>query len=119
MNEFECRKCGQCCKVFKLDVNNKEELQQKFRDHFGFALKSSKIEAVFYGECEFLKDNQCTNYENRSDICKNYICKKFVKDKVPDGALYEKRCLVCQNIRQFQAGTERDRQSICGNCWVW
>ena len=35
------------------------------------------------------------------------------------GDIYEKECRVCKKQRKFYAGTERDRQSVCGNCWVW
>lgn len=37
----------------------------------------------------------------------------------PSGTIYKKQCRVCHLSRKFYAGTERDRQSVCGNCWVW
>ncbi len=43
----------------------------------------------------------------------------FENKEHPNAHLYEKECLVCHNKRKFIAGTERDRQSVCGNCWVW
>ena len=38
---------------------------------------------------------------------------------IPAGKLYKKKCRVCENVKTFKAGTERDKQSICGNCWDW
>jgi len=43
----------------------------------------------------------------------------FVNEDHPEGEIYEKICRVCKSKRKFYAGTERDRQSVCGNCWVW
>jgi len=31
----------------------------------------------------------------------------------------KKRCLACGRIRKFVAGSERDKRSVCGECWDW
>ena len=117
--DWLCKKCGTCCRILKLPAKNKQELIKLFKTYFGFSLKSYDIEVLFRGECEHLKNNQCKIYKERPELCKNYICKRFTKTKYPNGTQYQKRCRVCQNLRIFQAGTERDKQSVCGNCWVW
>jgi Fe-S-cluster containining protein len=117
--EYKCNQCGKCCRQFNLPVKNQEELIKKFNEHFGFKLKSYEIKVLFSGECEFLENNKCTNYENRPKLCKEFICKRYINADVPDGQLYKKRCRVCLNLRSFQKGTDRDLQSVCGNCWVW
>ena len=33
--------------------------------------------------------------------------------------LVRKQCLKCREIKQFLIGTEREEQSICGDCWNW
>lgn len=120
MSEFACKRCTACCRLFRLPVKNRECLIKKFEEHFGFKLKSYDIEVIFKGDCEHLKANhQCAIYDKRPELCKNYFCKKYPTANVPKGQVYQKRCLVCGNIRKFQAGTERDKQSVCGNCWVW
>lgn len=43
----------------------------------------------------------------------------FKNPEHPTAQIYKKECRVCKNIRSFYAGSERDRQSVCGNCWVW
>jgi len=118
-NRWICRKCGNCCRQFRLPVKNKEELIRTFEQTFGFKLKSYEIEAVFHGECEHLKGNKCTIHDKKPKLCSEYICKKYNDLDVPEGQIYQKRCKVCQNLRKFQKGTERDKQSICGNCWEW
>lgn len=116
---WDCKKCGRCCKIFRLPVNNKDNLVKKFEDHFEFKLESYEVEVIFKGNCEHYKNGLCSIYEKRPEMCKNFFCKKHVKDSVPRGQIYEKRCQMCLNIRKFQAGTPRDRESICGNCWDW
>jgi len=34
-------------------------------------------------------------------------------------ALVVKECVKCNQKRKFALGTERDKQSICGECWDW
>jgi len=31
----------------------------------------------------------------------------------------KKNCKVCHNERKFLVDSQRDKQSICGNCWNW
>lgn len=57
---FECNKCGACCKILPKFV------APELVGENGF--------------CKHLKDNKCTIYENRPDICKHGNS----KDKYPD-----------------------------------
>jgi Fe-S-cluster containining protein len=119
MSSFLCKKCGSCCKIFTFPVQDVEGVKKFFREHFGFSLKTWAMKVVVQGECEHLKNNRCEIYESRPDKCKDYLCKRHTALEIPDGQLYEKRCRVCDAMRTFQKGTERDKQSVCGNCWVW
>lgn len=116
---WDCKQCGACCKFFRLPVRNEKELVKQFINHFGFELETYDIEVSFKGKCKNLINNKCSIYENRPELCKEFYCKRHCKEKCPDGLIYEKRCRVCQNVRKFQAGTDRDFQSVCGNCWNW
>lgn len=31
----------------------------------------------------------------------------------------KKECKKCKQIKKFLQGTERDKLSICGDCWDW
>lgn len=42
----------------------------------------------------------------------------MANNDVADGVIYQKTCKKCKNLRKFMKGTERDKQDICGNCWV-
>ena len=118
-NNFICKRCGDCCKVFKLPVKNKKELIKNFEKHFGFKLLSYDIEILFYGDCEYLQNNRCTIYDKKPTQCEKYYCQRFVLNEYAPGQFYKKRCRVCHHMRTFMSGTERDVQSICGNCWNW
>ncbi|MAG40262.1 hypothetical protein CMI41_04825 [Candidatus Pacearchaeota archaeon] len=117
--EFICKQCGACCRYFKKPVKNKEELIKLFENHFRFKLKSYDIEVLFKGECEHLEGNKCLIYKKRPKLCEDFFCERHVSKVVPEGQIYEKRCRVCQKIRKFQAGKERDKQYVCGDCWIW
>lgn len=118
-NVYQCKKCTVCCKNFNIEPKNKDDLIKQFEVAFGFKLKSYDIKVMFGGECEHLKNNRCDIYKERPQRCKDFICKRYHKNNISDGQLYKKRCRVCQKIRSFQKGKERDVQSVCGNCWVW
>lgn len=116
-SEWKCIKCGRCCKVFTKKVKNKEEIDEQ--GIWGFKVKDSSMKVVITGRCEHLKNNRCMIYDKRPQRCKDYFCRRYVNAIWAKGQMYQKRCLVCNKIRTFQAGTARDKQSICGNCWVW
>lgn len=121
MVDWICKKCGNCCKNFTKPVKNPKEVLKAHKEETGFNLIEPEIKITLKGTCEFFnpKTHECKIYKDRPDLCKNYFCKKHTGVKVLDGQIYAKLCLVCKNIRRFQKGTERDRQSVCGNCWVW
>ena len=113
--------CGDCCKTFTAPVEDRERLIKFFEKNFGFKLKSYDIQILFKGECEHLENNKCKVYGEKRPCQKkhgDYFCKRHPK-QVLIGQLHRKICIKCNKIRTFQGGTERDRQGICGNCWVW
>jgi len=119
MTEWQCRNCTKCCRQFTLPAKNTAELRRMFREEYGFCLIDPEMTVLFKGTCEHLKDQKCSIYDKRPEKCRDYFCKRYPKEEIPFGQIYKKRCRSCQNIRSFQEGTNRDKQSICGNCWVW
>lgn len=119
--EWACEGCGDCCHIFRFPAKNKEELKRNFESIFGFRLKSYDFELVVQGECEHFnpETRKCMVYKDKPKRCTDYFCKRYCTVEKPNGELFKKRCRVCHNIRTFQAGSERDKQSVCGNCWVW
>jgi Fe-S-cluster containining protein len=50
--KIDCQQCGVCCTVFDIAALKKKELTP----------------------CKYLdENNRCTIYENRPDVCKNYM----------------------------------------------
>lgn len=33
--------------------------------------------------------------------------------------IIEKECIICKKKRRFLVGSEREQESICGECWDW
>ena len=121
MSDWKCIRCGKCCKTFTKPVKNKEEILAAHEKETGFKILDAEVKIIISGVCENFdeKTHSCKIYESRPELCRNYFCKRHSNLDVLDGQMYQKRCLVCNKIRTFQKGTERDRQSVCGNCWVW
>lgn len=90
-----CKRCGICCKetffVLK-DVPLDNDTREIGRWAFYHGVKTSKynIDGTNYlavglpGECKYLKQKdglyECSIYENRPRICKDYICEKSKED---------------------------------------
>lgn len=81
-SQIDCTKCANCCKVFDptLDEDDVVKFSSSLNmniDEFKTAyLIESKEEMDCYNfntvPCPFLKDNKCTNYENRPKVCVSY-----------------------------------------------
>lgn len=79
--KIKCKKCGRCCKVMYLWLGGKPEA-----DYRRWINLHEKIKVVKRGrdygvrielKCTKLKNNSCTIYKNRPDICKEYSCKEM------------------------------------------
>ena len=97
-SEYECSRCGNCCRL-ATSVYSYEQLKQramrgdKFSKDFVsvfvpyksvddakkanpeyFELLNELVEdqRIYYYYCPKMKDNLCTDYENRPDICKDF-----------------------------------------------
>jgi Fe-S-cluster containining protein len=76
----ECKKCGLCCLFVEVNMkhNSFDKEWMDFitttrPDNFIFANNNKTLKIV--QRCKYLKDNQCSIYENRPEKCKNYFCK--------------------------------------------
>ena len=63
--EFKCDKCGNCCSVIGKAIENKELLSEEFKK----LLNDFPYKTDSNGRCEKLKDNICTVYDIRPDVC--------------------------------------------------
>lgn len=81
----KCDQCGECCKLFFINLNEEEYKSGKFKTVFGdrLTLKFSEIRncgANFLakredGSCIYLKDNNCSIHKNRPQVCRKFFCK--------------------------------------------
>jgi Fe-S-cluster containining protein len=81
-SKIDCRKCANCCKqiqpVFDEDdisgfVRGLNVSISDFREQYLYADEDSTSKFRFREfPCPFLKNDQCTNYENRPTDCRSY-----------------------------------------------
>lgn len=94
---YECNKCGTCCKLAVSEYSYNQLKQKAFRgdpfskDFVSVFVPYESDEAaraaypeyfenlgnitdskIYFYYCPKLKDNMCSDYENRPDMCKNY-----------------------------------------------
>lgn len=83
---FKCTKCGECCKpitkVSEEDIKRIEQLGHRREDFLDIDpfRRESEVKDVLKrknGYCTFLRDNKdktfdCTIYENRPQVCRDY-----------------------------------------------
>jgi len=90
----ECSKCGICCKLFLINLNEVEYKSGKYKTMFEkFGIIENFSEAKKYGinilsqnkdgSCVYLKNNSCKIYKDRPRLCRIFFCtsksKKFEK----------------------------------------
>lgn len=80
MNNFQCKQCGNCCKLMYLPLYS--------RDHMKWALNhnlrcfhiegTDEFRVLIEKQCNFLlTDNKCLKYKDRPKMCKDYQCNKL------------------------------------------
>lgn len=97
-SDYDCVKCGNCCRLatsefsyeqlkqralkgdkFSKDFvsvfvpyKTEEEAKQANPEYFKLLGELVEDQRVYYYHCPKIKDNLCSDYENRPDICKNF-----------------------------------------------
>jgi len=90
----KCRKCGRCCKLFLINLNEVEYKSITYKTMFEkFGIIKNFSEAKKYGmnilsqnkdnSCVYLKNNSCSIHQDRPRLCREFFCtsksKKFEK----------------------------------------
>jgi Fe-S-cluster containining protein len=111
MKDYECQKCGNCCKSFTilLDLNQPSDLKSFVLKHIkkllGINLKNQlgPTEVIQHGICEYLdeKTNLCTIHAKREGVCKAIKFNCF-RDGIPFNFI--------KMIRRINAMTNNDPQ---------
>lgn len=80
-----CNQCGTCCKIFYINLSQREYESKKYQTVFGgfdnFLEYSDAVEcgANFLnkdadGSCIYLKDNSCSIHVERPQVCRAFFC---------------------------------------------
>ncbi len=75
---IDCGKCGLCCKLPSIGVNEADCARLARRLEISRATFARKYVSVYEGEegitgpCPFLKELRCTVYEDRPDACRGF-----------------------------------------------
>ena len=90
----KCCQCGLCCRLFLINLNEKEYYSGKYKTELeSFGKVDNFPKATSYGtnilkqkkdgSCVYLKENKCSIHKNRPQVCKEFFCnsnsKKFKK----------------------------------------
>jgi len=94
-----CGKCGKCCKISS-PIHIADEEIAFYNQFFGMSFpkhiihKDGKWYLKNTKPCEFLKDNKCSIYKQRPEICRSYP----FNAKVSKGFQVDKECKIPENI---------------------
>lgn len=84
--KISCSRCGLCCKLFLINLTQKEWESGYFKTYFqGLSAKDSFKKARSYGghlllqkedgSCIYLQNNLCSIHQNRPQACRNFFCR--------------------------------------------
>jgi len=89
-----CNQCGDCCKLFLINLNEEEYNSKKFETILPFSDELEKFAEIKKyglnlvaqqadGSCFYLKNNQCSIHATRPKVCRGFFCnsknKKFAR----------------------------------------
>lgn len=75
-----CAACARCCREFTFEVSGDAEWIARFTEFVELTRPG-----VFHGvpgglkitiPCDYLKDGRCEVYEERPEICREFMCRK-------------------------------------------
>tara|TARA_Y100000310_G_scaffold317192_1_gene369778 strand:- start:121 stop:423 length:303 start_codon:yes stop_codon:yes gene_type:complete len=83
---MQCDQCGKCCKLFLINLTEKEYKSKQYKTQFEeFGLTKDFKEAEMTGaniitqkadgSCIYQENNRCTIHENRPEACRAFFCK--------------------------------------------
>ena len=76
-----CNNCGECCQYVMIRIDTEKTNIEWLKLH---GIEVDVDMAKINLPCSALKNNKCTIYESRPDICRNFNCIKSVLDDFPD-----------------------------------
>lgn len=73
----DCNNCSKCCRNFFLPIKNFSDDVKRWIEFHGISVVRIKDQDYLKinNPCENLKDDKCSIYEDRPDVCRVYDCK--------------------------------------------
>ena len=72
-NKFRCRQCGTCCRFKTVPVTADDIRRLESAGYTDFVLTKPELSLRrVNGRCVFVKDDKCTVYEHRPNVCREY-----------------------------------------------
>jgi len=100
----KCSKCGICCKLFLINLNEAEYKSRRYKTMFEkFGIIENFSEAKKYGinilaqnennSCVYLKNDSCRIHKNRPLVCRKFFCNSKSKRFEKMREMIDRRCL--------------------------
>ena len=83
--EDKCSECGECCKLFLINLTEEEYKSKEFKtqfDKFDFIedfnlaeeCGANILEQDSKGACIYLEDGRCSIHQQRPEACREFFC---------------------------------------------
>lgn len=85
INANECNQCGECCKLFFINLDENEYKSGKFETIFNdissiedfsdaVACGANFLAKNEDGDCIYLENNSCSIHTRRPQVCREFFC---------------------------------------------
>ncbi|MFC1789948.1 YkgJ family cysteine cluster protein [Patescibacteria group bacterium] len=90
MMENKCFQCGLCCRLFLVNLTEKEYYSKKYTTQFGkmglisnfekaAACGANTLKQKKNGSCFYLQENRCSIHQTRPQVCREFFCTSKLK----------------------------------------
>ena len=71
-----CKQCGACCRSLSMQVNSDHDDFHRWLSYHGGEVKDrfGNPHVRFNIACTKLEGGRCSTYEDRPNICRDYLC---------------------------------------------
>ena len=98
--KFPCTQCGSCCRnAGKSVLLAKLLVENGSPEPVVLELANFPFTPDEFGACPMLKDNKCSIYKNRPDVCNvQTLWRKYLKGKITQEKYYELNKQACKEF---------------------
>lgn len=85
---LKCTLCGNCCRFRIIALDGRDIKRIEEAGHRGFVKKSGSSMKMDNGKCFFLKDDKCSIYDIRPQVCRDFPFSKVFGMDFAKAGLY-------------------------------